>query len=348
VDQFEIDTLSGGAGADDFYLGVLDSNLDPHSFYLSRVDPADDETDSRAIITDFDAVEGDRLYLAGSASDYTVEVFDGGVNILLNQTARNIIATLENLESFALNSSTSVFQTGGFVLPPIPPIIPISPFSTISSDAALPLETVSAAQAPASAQQSTPWVAQTNNVTVLENYLLEGVGGEIAGGTLTLEGDARAFGIFQGDPFDLGSGIVLSTGAVEDLDGKNEIDGGLYGPFAPEIEFENLGSFGGSGIFRGDLSFVGTVLNSITIADDNDAVGGGPLAFSGLELDAIALSRQLVTEEDIANGFDFNDPNQFERLDVFNFASAFGQFDPGSMRSLNGASPSDFQGTQNG
>jgi hypothetical protein len=39
--------------------------------------------------------------------------------------------------------------------------------------------------------------------------------------TISLTGDGRAFGTFQNDPFDLTSGIVLSTGRVIDLSGAN-------------------------------------------------------------------------------------------------------------------------------
>jgi hypothetical protein len=46
-------------------------------------------------------------------------------------------------------------------------------------------------------------------------------------GKLSLEGDATAFGTFEGDPFGLGSGIVLSTGDVSQLVGVNTEDGGL-------------------------------------------------------------------------------------------------------------------------
>lgn len=437
-DAYEIDTLTGGAGADRFVLGGLTNNVfpEPQTLYLGRVGADDDTTDSRAIITDFDASEGDRLELAGPASGYRVELTDAGVNILVAGDDRNIIAFLEGVEDFTLDTTTSVFLTGGFGPGfefPILPILPVPIFDDliIASDpdlafsfaempsldrddsgvvplfsasasvpgeasfdqafalsaveaasegrlqAALPVPAAGVLEAPLAAplqatlrapsqapteapSQATtealtldaevddPWVVQANLPSVLSDVLLEGVTGEIAAGTLTLEGDGRAFGIFDGDPFGLGQGIVVSTGIAEELDGQNEIDGGLFGPFAPELEFESIGEFGGSGIFRADLSFVGTVLNSITIADDNDAVGGGVQGFSGLDLDALILSRQLVTDAEIAGGFDFNDPAQFERLDVFNYASAFSQFTPGSIRSGFGPAVADTFGTENG
>ncbi|MBU2991588.1 choice-of-anchor L domain-containing protein [Octadecabacter sp. 1_MG-2023] len=408
-DAYEIDTMTGGDGADQFILGTLRAGFPfstEHVFYTGSIGD-DDETDSRAIITDFDADEGDRLVLAGRADDYTVEVTGDGVNILLAQDTRNIIAHLEGLDDFVLDSSTSEFRTAFFVSPfPITPVFPLLPifstgvltptsgvpnidgaFSTLGASAVAPsvlvnnfaaanpsLFVLTAAPTPEltltavpdlSTQGSlissdtsgladlgfdadTKWVNQANLPSQLSDSLFEGVSGEITGGTLTLEGDGRAFGIFDGDPFGLGQGIVLSTGIAEDLDGTNEIDGGLFGPYAPELPFEDIGRYNTSSIFRADLSFVGTVLNSITIADDGDGLGGGLGVFSGLELDALILSRQLVTAEDLANGIDLNDPTQFERLDVFDYASAFSQFTPGSIRSGGGITPVDTQGTENG
>ncbi|WP_281276203.1 choice-of-anchor L domain-containing protein [Aliishimia ponticola] len=439
-DTFEIDTLTGGNGADRFVLGALDEDNTPLSFYLGRTNANEDATDSRAIITDFDATEGDRLVLAGSSGDYVVETVADGVNILLDQPDRNIIAHLEGVSSLALNSGTAIFRTGFFVpdfpLIPVLPDLPFTPFLTNpvntpidfsfsdsftptlptlptiptlpglglgtvtpvlgqvqTGPATLPLssmvtsalmtEALSPAEglgeisadpslldpgslldlsdlgapqidlpqvsADTTAATGKPWIAQTNNTNILANYLFEGVSNDLLqSGTLTLEGDARAFGVFQGDPFDLGYGIVLSTGIVEDIDEPNEEDGGIYGPYAPELTFDNIGEFGGSGIFRADLSFLGTELNSLTIADDGDAIGGGVQAFSGLDLDALVLSRQLVTQDDIDNGFDFNDSAQFETLDVFNYASAYSQYTPGDIRASSGPAVADLNGTQNG
>ena len=61
-------------------------------------------------------------------------------------------------------------------------------------------------------------------------------------GTLTLEGSAEAIGTFNGDPFGLGSGIILSTGRVADLPGENtESSGGEHVTSIP-IVFEKIGS----------------------------------------------------------------------------------------------------------
>ena len=450
ADRSEIDTLTGGAGADLFVLGIRDEH-EPGDFdnvilYTGRIGD-DDATDNRAVITDFDAAEGDRLQLAGTAAFYDVEVIAGGVNILLaddgNDGIREIIAFLDGLDSFALTSANVTFVNGGFTFPgpividPGPIVIgpgpifgggvfgpgtifePVVTFASapafgeglagslsaplpgaaapalVSPAAPVPTSVPPPAQAAALVaappvivgpvldfdlarptltdlrgaldglrpvapdpvpdgvvpvlEADDPWVAQTNLPSVLGAYLFENTSSpELRGGTFTLEGDARAFGIFDGDPFGLGQGVVLSTGQVADLDGVNEIDGGLFGPYAPELVFEDIGRFNGSTIYRADLSFVGTELNSITVTDDGDAMGGGTGAFSGTELDALVLSRQFVSAADLAGGLDLNAAGAFERLNVFDYSSAFNQFAPGTARAGSGPSPADFQGTQNG
>jgi Ca2+-binding RTX toxin-like protein len=66
-----------------------------------------------------------------------------------------------------------------------------------------------------------------------KGQLLEDLLGDTAGlSKITVElveliGDGRAFGTFKNDPFELGLGVVISTGRVEDLKGSNSEDGGF-------------------------------------------------------------------------------------------------------------------------
>jgi Bacterial Ig domain len=70
-------------------------------------------------------------------------------------------------------------------------------------------------------------VTPTNN----RNALLSSIQNDTAGlaglsqFNVSLLGDSRAFGTFAGDPFQLRSGIALSTGRVVDLPGINTVDG---------------------------------------------------------------------------------------------------------------------------
>jgi len=61
---------------------------------------------------------------------------------------------------------------------------------------------------------------------------------------IEVNGDPRAFGIFQDDPFLLQSGVVLSTGNVEDAIGVNEIDGGIQPLFGGADLSTDLGEPG--------------------------------------------------------------------------------------------------------
>jgi subtilisin-like proprotein convertase family protein len=71
--DWEYDTLVGGDGADIFVLGQNDSG-DRLVYYLDN---------AYAVITDFDATEGDKLELVGDKEDYSVNIIDwsdGGSN----------------------------------------------------------------------------------------------------------------------------------------------------------------------------------------------------------------------------------------------------------------------------
>ncbi|MBD2109572.1 DUF4347 domain-containing protein [Nodosilinea sp. FACHB-13] len=65
-------------------------------------------------------------------------------------------------------------------------------------------------------------VTQTNNATTLLNTLLGNVVG-LSNVQLTTSGNAAAFGTFSNAPFSFDSGIVLSTGAVTNVIGPNNL-----------------------------------------------------------------------------------------------------------------------------
>ena len=196
----------------------------------------------------------------------------------------------------------------------------------------------------------------TTQQTINLNQLLNNTKGALNRLTtfdLKITGDTRAFGTFQGDPFGLGSGVVLSTGRVKDLAGKNTADG----DFSPSngsspnttipLDFKKLPGQSGdpntqfpTGVFVADLSKLGFDLNSLTIADSGSGVGGGAGRFSGFDLDAIKLSNTLVTKaEDVA---------ALPGLNVFDFSPAGTFLTPGTQRSPSDPNQPDLFGTVNG
>ncbi len=92
----ELDTLTGGAGADVFILG---DSLG--AYYL---DSFGFEASSFATITDFDALEGDKIQVFGTSQDYTLSNLGNGVDILYQG---DLIAFVEN--------TTDVIPTIDFV-----------------------------------------------------------------------------------------------------------------------------------------------------------------------------------------------------------------------------------------
>jgi len=64
-------------------------------------------------------------------------------------------------------------------------------------------------------------VGATNNIETLKNNFLGTNTAGLSNFSLSITGDARAFGIFNDDPFGLTSGVVLSTGKVTDIPGEN-------------------------------------------------------------------------------------------------------------------------------
>ncbi|MCT7971816.1 choice-of-anchor L domain-containing protein [Laspinema olomoucense] len=76
-------------------------------------------------------------------------------------------------------------------------------------------------------------ITPTNNTQTLLNALL-GTSYGLSQVSMTINGNAKAMGLFENDPFGLGSGIVLSTGEVIEIPGKNTLDGGTI-PEYPSI-----------------------------------------------------------------------------------------------------------------
>jgi hypothetical protein len=71
-----------------------------------------------------------------------------------------------------------------------------------------------------------------DNAAVVRRSLLNSLLGDQTGlsnFSLSLTGDRRAFGSFRDDPFGLGSGMVMSTGRVSDINAKNTDDGSTLG-----------------------------------------------------------------------------------------------------------------------
>jgi hypothetical protein len=64
-------------------------------------------------------------------------------------------------------------------------------------------------------------VTQNNNGSALLTSLLGSNTNGLSGFSVTTTGNANAFGLFNNDPFGLGSGVVLSTGNVLDVVGPN-------------------------------------------------------------------------------------------------------------------------------
>lgn len=67
-------------------------------------------------------------------------------------------------------------------------------------------------------------VGATNNTETLKNNLLGAKTAGLSNFSVSITGNSAAFGTFTNDPFGLRSGVVLSTGKVADIPGKNRKD----------------------------------------------------------------------------------------------------------------------------
>src|SRR6476660_5795210 len=142
--------------------------------------------------------------------------------------------------------------------------------------ASLSLESESTSRMAASmaaplAALATSWVHESSDVGAFKAVFDGTTGG--SGSTLSLSGSAAAFGTFDGDPFGLGKGVILSTGRVEDLPGENTVESGGSNVTSIPISFVKIGRAGGSDIFRADLSNLGVDIRSLKISDANTHSG---------------------------------------------------------------------------
>jgi Ca2+-binding RTX toxin-like protein len=227
----EIDTITGGTGADVFVLGNEDGHYygQPDSFWEPNpeTDPA---LSNRAIIKDFNPGEGDKIQLFGQASNYSLIQF-GTSTIIRFGSLPEVIGEIENFLAGDFSFSTHVnwadgssFASSSFLSPLDEPIL-LPEALALEPE----FETLSAPES--FTTLSTSWITQNNNPADLLDTLFAGGGGtgiDLTTDSLELIGDGRAFGIFENDPFGLGKGIVISSGIAEELANPNGEDGTYF------------------------------------------------------------------------------------------------------------------------
>ena len=311
-DSIEIDYLEGGAGADTFVVGEADAN-----FYL---DDARNDEDHFAVIADFAAAEGDRVQLTGEVSDYYLTV--EGADLAIRHYSNNDIVAWVNggvARGFTLtdNAVGASDPTAGHSIPAQ------VGFAAQSLMRAASQESEEEGSASLLAESSGPFtITQSADTAVLAEKL-----GALAGFTnvsLTIEGDSRATGWFENDPFGLGSGIIISTGQVEQLAGPN-IEGGGQTSLTENavLQFSRVGEILDNTVFVAKLSGLDAI-NSITLTDSGSHEGGGAGRVSGFDLGAVVLSHTLLT--------DVTNIDDLEIIDVFDYTPAGTHFTPGSQR----------------
>ncbi|PZU08497.1 S-layer family protein [Sphingomonas sp.] len=360
----EIDHLTGGAGADTFVLGSISGPLyrDFASGYgtpLFNSELVSD--DNRAIITDFDKA-ADKLALWTSSTHvdaglYRSEEHDGSTFIYYrdgisvtgapNPAADELIAELVGVTGFDLHAYYVDYRTDFSDLLQAPANADLVADATTASLART--ADVSALTADLSPLDAS-WVTQTGDADTLKSALFGGSFSPLGQGTLTIEGNSAGFGTFSGDPFGLGSGIVLSTGDVSDLAGPNLIDGGTVKSQTVNLTFQQVAAFtadGGATIYRADLSNLGFDIKSLVLGDSASGFGGSGGKASGFDIDALVLSTQKV--DSFATRADFNNTSVLSHLDAFGFNTAETRYDPGTQRAGGGNFPnaSDLLGAVN-
>jgi Ca2+-binding RTX toxin-like protein len=364
----QIDTLVGGTGADEFWLG------DNVGVFYEDSSFASEGRNDYALITDFNPAETDLIQLHGAQSDYITKVVDGNIEIYLKgfisdiaaSRADELIAIVQGVTTFDLGADYVRYVPGGIIgrmAPPAAglieplvdtPAIAASVPAENSLQVAAPLASglsLTALKAAAKTASAAPIVslAPTGNFTITQTgddaaLLSEFLSGDTTGLSnfqVNLNGSSQAFGTFKDDPFGLGSGIVLSTGKVKDLAGKNNSDGGLSPGTNINLNFTKLaGTSGGSAVFVANLSNLGFDLKSLTFADSGSLLGGSTGEFTGFDLDAIRLSNQVITNA--------ADINLATAINVFDFSPIGTILTPGTQRiPINPAIP-NLHGTING
>lgn len=357
ADLGEIDTLTGGRDRDVFVLG---NGL--YSYYDDQYKGAEGWTalshENRAIITDFDRGE-DVIVLSslGSpspAEKYVVIERNGSTFIYLNDgmdaaglpepKANELIAELVGITRFDLKADYVVYSSAtstpwlkgdgsaaadpfpaGWTTPNATAAPVVAPESAASvADAALAELQTAAANDHAAAPQ---WITQTSDLATLDQALWGGKDPAFLDSTLTIEGYGESFGVFQGDPFGLGEGVIISTGRVADLAGKNLVDGGRQPAQTTELVFEDLGMTGSSRIYRANLTGLGFDINSLKLGDSGSGFGGSPGSASGFDIDSVVLSRSKVD-----SFADYAAFNSMSKLNVLSFTVADTEFVGGTLR----------------
>jgi Ca2+-binding RTX toxin-like protein len=303
-DSDERDTMTGGTGADTFWLG--------DEFGTYYVDVGDGYFPSGfGTITDFNAAEGDKIQLYGDATLYSTRFASDGSIVLTLGTAGDPLsvdfAKLQGVTSFDLNGGSVIYVPAAAPIAPI--VAPVAAFAApvdVGFDAALQLAPVAFTQTLAAplpydpaitlsaATQTEAWVTETSDVAALKTAF-EGSAG-MAGSSLTFAGSAEAVGTFAGDPFGLGNGIILSTGRVLDLPGQNTIESGGGSVSELTLAAELVPGGGSNSYYRVDISGLGFDIRSFVIGDSNSREGGGGGVASGFDLDlnSVFISHDLA------------------------------------------------------
>jgi Ca2+-binding RTX toxin-like protein len=337
-DHLEVDTLTGGSGADLFVLGD-----ETGSYYTNALAGSNA---NRAVLADFNPFEGDQIQLHGQATDYRVETVNGSSLIYRLASAGSgltddLIGEIQGFAGLDLTAGYVVFAGVG---------APFNPDSTGAALTALsaslpPQEPVDEALVGPQIQRVTVGgftVDVQNDPTSLEDALGSTQG--LVSLKVAVSGGREAVGTFSGDPFGLGGGILLSTGHVEDLVGPNTSDGGALPHREAEIGFTDIGRINVTQVYKADLSLLGIEINSLVLRDNNLKNAGAGGDGSGFDLDFVILSTKELSAADLASATPAT-INNLPRLDVFDFSAAAITYEPGTQR---GNAVENLSGAMNG